>query len=495
MKNTNLPIAIIGAGPVGLAAAAHLIKNNQDFILFEAEKSVGANILTWGHVKVFSPWEYNIDKASEELLSKNGISIPDKKSIPFGKQIVEDYLKPLSEIKEINENLHLDTKVLSIGRKGVDKMKDANRENLPFSIQVNEKGNFKIYEAKAVIDASGTWQNPNPVGSGGVFAIGEKENSEHFFYGMPDVKETLIQKYANKSVLVVGGGHSAIGTVLALNDIQEEYPKTQVHWLLRKQNVSDVYGGQEADGFKSRGELGIRIEKLVNSGNIEVHTPVFIHQFNKKKGKLNVIGVKNNKEFLLENIDEVISNTGTRPDFSFLREVRFDADSSVESVPELADLIDPNIHSCGTVRPHGEAELRQREKDFYIVGMKSYGRAPTFLMATGYEQVRSIVAYMNGDLEAAKDVRLELPETGVCNSGIQGDSCCGGNGCEVPEANEESSCDTGCGTTKKVEETTSCCGTVQEVKEESCCGPAKTETSSCNTNQSETASPAKTGCC
>ncbi len=474
MNNTNLPVAIIGAGPVGLAAAAHLLQNNQKFLLFEAAQSVGANILTWGQVKVFSPWEYNIDKVAEDLLIKNGIAIPNKEEVPLGRQIVADYLKPLSEIEGIKQGLHTDTKVLAIGRKGLDKMKNANRENLPFSIQVQEKGQFKIYEAKAVIDASGTWQNPNPVGSGGVFAIGEKENASHFFYGMPDVKGKLIDRYANKSVLVVGGGHSAIGTVLALSDIQKIHSKTKIHWLLRKKNVSDVYGGQEADGFKSRGELGIRIEKLVNSGQIEIHTPVFVHQFDSVEGKLAVIGFKNNQKFVLEGIDEVISNTGTRPDFSFLREVRFDADASIESVPALAELIDPNIHSCGTVRPHGEEELRQREKDFYIVGMKSYGRAPTFLMATGYEQIRSIVAYMNGNFEAAKDVRLELPETGVCNSGLVDDSCCGGGGCEVPVVEEIVIEDVG----KEVTEgATSCCSPkkVVAVAEVSCCEPSSSK--------------------
>lgn len=89
---------------------------------------------------------------------------------------------------------------------------------------------------------------------------------------------------------------------------------------------------------------------------------------------------------------------------------------------ELAPLIDPNVHSCGTVRPHGEKELRQPEKNLYIVGSKSYGRAPTFLMATGYEQVRSVVATLVGDYAAAERVELELPETGVCS--IQTSSCC-----------------------------------------------------------------------
>ena len=61
-------------------------------------------------------------------------------------------------------------------------------------------------------------------------------------------------------------------------------------------------------------------------------------------------------------------------------------------------------------------ELAHPEPGFTIVGSKSYGRAPTFLMATGYEQVRSVVADIAGDHEAARDVRLVLPETGVCNS-------------------------------------------------------------------------------
>jgi hypothetical protein len=124
---------------------------------------------------------------------------------------------------------------------------------------------------------------------------------------------------------------------------------------------------------------------------------------------------------------------------SFLREVRTGIDSALESVDALAPLIDPNIHSCGTVRPHGEKELRQPEHNFYIVGSKSYGRAPTFLMTTGYEQVRSIVAALTGDWEAAEKVELELPETGVCSIGTQ--NCCGPEG--SPVENTADSCSTG----------------------------------------------------
>ncbi|UAM99044.1 NAD(P)-binding domain-containing protein [Polaribacter litorisediminis] len=418
MNNHDLPVAIIGGGPVGLSAAAHLKKSNQPFILFETGSQIGANILKWGHVRLFSPWEYNIDKAAETLLREAQLPIPNKADVPYGKELIEDYLKPLANLPGIKKHIHLNSKVISIGRSGLDKMKDAKRAELPFSIQVIENGKFKLYEAKAVIDASGTLQSPNPVGSGGIFALGEVDNRAQIYYGMPDINEANEDKYANKTTLVVGGGHSAIGTILALNDLIHKYPNTKIHWVLRKKQVSDVYGGQEADKFKARGALGIQIEILVNSGAIEIHTPVYIHEIEKNKDQLAIKGLKHKDTFVLEGIDEIISNTGSRPDFNFLREIRFDSDAALESVPKLANLIDPNIHSCGTVRPHGEAELRQKEKDFYIVGMKSYGRAPTFLMTTGYEQIRSIVAFMNGDFESAKRVELNLPETGVCSSGI-----------------------------------------------------------------------------
>lgn len=130
-------------------------------------------------------------------------------------------------------------------------------------------------------------------------------------------------------------------------------------------------------------------------------------------------------------VDRIVSATGFRPDQAVTGELRVDWDPVLGSTRALAPLIDPNKHSCGTVPPHGEAELRHPEAGYYAAGMKSYGRAPTFLMATGYEQVRSIAAYLDGDLRAAAEVHLELPETGVCSAnpdeslGVAGGSCCG----------------------------------------------------------------------
>ena len=420
----TLPVAVIGGGPVGLAAAAHLQTRGIPFALFESGPTVASNVLSWGHVRVFSPWKYNIDKAARQLLLGSGWQSPHDEGLPTGDELFEMYLKPLYELPAISASTFLNAKVISIGRKNLDKMKTSGRNDLPFLIQVFHDNQLKTFDAQAVIDSSGTWNSPNPIGSGGVSAIGEAENVARIFYGIPDISRQHTERYKNKSVLVVGSGHSSINVILELAVLKAKYPDTEINWILRKKNIRDVYGGQENDALEARGALGIRIEELLYNERINVYTPFQIQQIVNMNGRLTVIGFQDDLKFALPPVDEIISNAGSRPDFSFIREIRLNIDPSLESAGQIAELIDPNIHSCGTVRPHGEKELRHPDKNFYIAGSKSYGRAPTFLMATGYEQVRSIVAAIDGDTEAALSVELDLPETGVCSVG--GDSaCCG----------------------------------------------------------------------
>jgi thioredoxin reductase len=426
MESINsLPVVVIGAGPVGLAAVAHLEVRGIPFILLESGPTVASNILSWKHVHVFSPWRYNIDKAARQLLTESGWQSPDDEGLPTGEELFSEYFKPLYELPFIKSNAFLNSKVISIGRKNLDKMKTFGREVLPFVLHVLQGDKMRQFEARAVIDATGTWNSPNPIGSGGVYALGEVENRDHIFYGIPNVLNEHEYRYKNKSVLVVGGGHSSINAILELDQLKNKYPETEINWVLRKKNIRDVYGGQENDALEARGALGIMIEQLVNSGRVNVYTPFQIQQIRNENDRLAIVGFQNGEKLSLPGIDEIISNTGSRPDFSFMREIRLNIDPSLESVSAIAELIDPDIHSCGTVRPHGEKELRQPEKDFYIVGSKSYGRAPTFLMATGYEQVRSIAAAIDGDMESALKVELDLPETGVCSTDLGGVGCCG----------------------------------------------------------------------
>lgn len=423
-SNKNLPIVIIGAGPIGLATAAHLVEQNQAFILLEAGREIAHNIRTWGHVTLFSPWQYNINKAARALLDASGWEEPNLDKLPTGHELIDLYLKPLSELVRIKPHIQLNAKVVGISRQLNDKMKTKNRADQSFIIYIEQENDIRVIEARAVIDATGTWGNPNPANSTGVWLQNEKALADHTEYGIPEIN-TNTKRYANKKIAVIGGGHSAINTLLALAELQRENPATKLVWIMRKGTVEEAYGGEEKDALAARGALGIRIHELVDTGKVEVITPFYISQV-KKEENIHIVGTINGEPKVLTGFEELVVNAGNRPDLSINSELRLSIDSATESVQALAPLIDPNEHSCGTVRAHGEEILRQPEKDFYIVGAKSYGRAPTFLMATGYEQVRSITAYLSGDEEASKRVELELPETGVCGINLTDplNSCC-----------------------------------------------------------------------
>jgi thioredoxin reductase len=427
MTENALPVAVIGAGPVGLAAAAHLLERGETPIVFETGSSVGANMLDWQHVRMFSPWEYTVDQAAVRLLEQHGWEMPPKAELPTGGAMVERYLRPFASLPEISDKIHLNARVVAVSRQNIDKMKDAGRDNAPFILHVEYgDGREDLIEARAVIDASGTWHQPNPLGSGGLPAMGEKRNASHIYYGIPDVLGAHKERFANKRVMVVGSGHSAINALLELAKLKQDHPETAIVWVMRGTALQKVYGGGEDDALPARAQLGSRIRTYVDNGAIDLVTPFRLHQIIAANNGVAVTGETPEGQKTLE-VDEIIATTGARPDLDMLRELRLELDPALESTRALGPMIDPNIHSCGTVRPHGEAELRHPEKDFYIVGMKSYGRAPTFLLATGYEQVRSVVAGLVGDWEAAREVQLNLPETGVCSSDLagKGGSCCG----------------------------------------------------------------------
>jgi hypothetical protein len=418
----QLPVAIIGAGPVGLAAAAHLVRAGETPLVLEAGHGVGESIRAWGHVRVFSPWQYNIDQAARTLLDAHGWSPPDPEHYPTGNEIVADYLEPLAALPELAPHIRLGTRVVAVARAGFDKMKTAGRDEAPFLLHVQTAaGGEEELLARAVIDASGTWEHPNPLGTSGLPAAGERACAEHIFYGIPDVLGTQRARYAGKRILVVGSGHSAFNALTDLAQLAEEVPGTEIIWAVRRARGAQMYGGGQNDGLPERGNLGRRVERQVMGGAIELVTGFRISRLTLTEAGVIVASAERS----LPVVDEVIATTGFRPNLAMLSELRLDLDPAVESPTALAPLIDPNVHSCGTVRPHGAVELAHPERDFYIAGMKSYGRAPTFLMLTGYEQVRSIVAALTGDWDSARKVELVLPETGVCTLGsVSGEGCC-----------------------------------------------------------------------
>jgi NADPH-dependent 2,4-dienoyl-CoA reductase/sulfur reductase-like enzyme len=417
-----LPVAVIGAGPVGLAAAAHLLARGLPVKLYEAGDSIAAHIRDWGHVRLFSPWSYNIDKAARALLEPTGWIAPKPSVHPTGAELVEQYLQPLAATPQLKPLIETGARIVAVSRAGFDKMKTAGRETAPFQLTVRTKTGERQDLAQAVIDCSGTWSQPNPAGSNGLAVPGEAAQAAHIAYGVPDVLGRDRTAYANRRVLVVGAGHSAANILLDLIRLRAEAPQTQIVWAVRGSSLSRLFGGGANDKLAARGALGRELEAQVSGGAIDLHMNSTV------TGIAPGLVVTLNDEAVA--VDRMIVATGQRPDLTMLREIRLDLDPAIESPRVLAPMIDPNEHSCGTVRPHGHRELAQPDAGFYIAGIKSYGRAPTFLLATGYEQVRSIAAALAGDRAAADDVQLDLPETGVCSTdrspaAVGAGSCCG----------------------------------------------------------------------
>ncbi|MEV4345464.1 FAD-dependent oxidoreductase [Actinoplanes sp. NPDC049596] len=425
----NLPIAVIGAGPVGLAAAAHLVERGLPFVVLEAGDGAAAAMRQWGHIRLFSPWRYDIDAAAARLLGEANWVRPEGDKLPTGAQLAADYLQPLADLPALKPRVRYGARVAAVTRLGLDRLRSAGRAETPYLIRL-DTGEDVL--ARAVVDASGTWYSPNVLGASGIPAHGEAAASAYVGSALPDVLGRDRDRFAGRRVLVVGAGHSAANTLLNL----AELPGTTVTWAIRAASPSRTYGGGAADALPARGALGARVREHVESGAITLLTGFSVQAVTRGPD-----GVEVSDGIRTVTADRIVSATGFRPDHTITGELRLDLDPIMGSTRALAPLIDPNEHSCGTVPPHGADQLGHPEPGYYAIGAKSYGRAPTFLMATGYEQARSVVAALAGDWAAARDVQLDLPETGVCSSSVPLDAdsinTAAGGCCGAPAARAE----------------------------------------------------------
>jgi hypothetical protein len=450
----HLPVAVIGAGPVGLAAAAELIGRGLKVKVYEKGDSA-ANLRNWSHVRLFSPWRYNIADAAHRLLSRRGWTSPDPDGLPTGAELCDSYLKPLAALPELAAVIETNARVTAIARLGIDKVASAGREVKPFVISlIGSDGLHRSELARAVIDASGTWQNANPLGANGLPVAGEAELGDVIAYGIPDVLGREREVYARRNVLVVGGGHSAANALLDLHRLATEAGPARILWATRSANLARIFGGGAADELPARGELGAGLRRLVESRRIELVAGFAVTSVRRTGEQVFVEGEDAAGHGEIGPVDRIVVATGQRPDLGMTRELRLELDPWLESTRALGPLIDPNVHSCGSVPPHGHRELTHPEPGFYTIGVKSYGRAPTFLLLTGYEQARSVVAAIAGDIDAADTVRLVLPETGVCSVPTdtpEAGGCCGGpapdkvNACCVADVVAKTAGKDGCG--------------------------------------------------
>ncbi|MFI6642898.1 NAD(P)-binding domain-containing protein [Streptomyces sp. NPDC050504] len=428
----QLPVVVVGAGPAGLAAAAHLVDRGLEPLVLEAGPRAGAAVREWSHVRLFSAWGEVVDPIAEKLLAPTGWVKPDAETYPTGGDWADGYLQPLADV--LGDRVRLGARVTGVSRTGRDRVVDADRERQPFTVHVRyDDGREGCVHAQAVIDASGTWSTPGPAGGDGLPALGERAAADRISYRVPDLKDPVVRaRYAGRRTAVIGSGASAFTALASLASLatSADGSGTRAVWILRRGISGATFGGGGADQLPARGTLGLAAKAAVDEGHAEAVTGFRTDAIERDGEKLVLVAEDGRR---LDPVDEVVVLTGFRPDLTFLDELRLGLDERLQAPVALAPLIDPNQHSCGTVYPHGVKELAHPEEGVYLVGTKSYGRAPSFLALTGYEQVRSVVAALAGDRESAERVELVLPETGVCGGAglfdLPADTAADGSGC------------------------------------------------------------------
>ena len=390
-------LAIVGAGPIGLEAALSALDRGFDVHVFERGE-VGDHPRAWGHVRMFTPWRMNLGPVSTRHLGTAGWEAPDPEALPSGEDLVERYLRPIAALPALEGRVHTHAQVVHLARRGAlkgDPHEAAERREHPFRLLVRDPGGRENYiHAFALIDASGVYGQPNWAGDGGIPARQELYLAPQLSYHVDDVLGLRRERYAGRRTLVVGAGASAATTIVALAQLAEEAEGTAAVWATRKESAA-VCRGTPDDPLPERASLHARARALANGGH-----PAVTHvggavvegfEFNSATHRYRVT-LRIAEQARVEEVDQVIVNTGYGPDASLYRELRVEESPTTRGAAKLADALrESGSTDCLSAPRFGADALAHPEPGFYVLGHKSYGRSSAFLLETGYRQVESVL--------------------------------------------------------------------------------------------------------
>jgi pyridine nucleotide-disulfide oxidoreductase len=393
MSDSKPRIAILGAGPTGLEAALAAAEAGHPFTLYEASPSVAGNVRAWGHVRLFTPWEMNVSPRVRRHLEAAGREVPGGSGCPSGHDLAEKVLEPLAALPEIAPRLRLGTRVLGIGRQGLLKHEEiatAERGRRPFRLLLSDgAGREWIETADLVIDATGTWSNPNTLGDGGIPAPGERSLAGEIRRDIPDLSAEK-EGWAGKTILLAGAGHSAQTAVRALAELAKEAPETRVIWALR--NPKPSWGTHEGDPLPDRAALAAAATELAGGASpaVEARRGVVVEEIAKPNGRFEVT-LRNGAGPETVEVDRILALTGAVGDHGLYRQLQVhECYATCGPIKLSAALLGAGGSDCLTQTTHGADTLTNPEPGFFILGAKSYGRNTTFLMRVGWEQVGEV---------------------------------------------------------------------------------------------------------
>jgi len=391
---TEPQIAILGSGPTGLEAALAAAERGLPFSLYEAAPHVAGHIRSWGHVSLFTPWSMNVSPRMRAALEAAGVEVPDGDGCPTGDELADRLLVPLAALPAIAPNLRLSSRVVAVGREGLLKHEEISspaRAAQPFRLLIADAdGNERIEHASVVIDTTGTYSNPNLLGDGGIPAAGELALDGEVRRDLPNFAQE--SDWAGKTILLVGAGHSAQTAVRDLAKLAEVAPGTRVIWAVRKAVHS--CGADDSDVLPERGRLLREAAALANGGSpaVEVKSGVSIESLRRDGAKIEV-ALRSARGVETVAVDSILSLTGFVPDDRMYRQLQIHECYAFSAPMKLSAALlgaAGGGGDCLSQTSHGADTLVNPEPNFYILGIKSYGRNTNFLMRVGWEQVGEV---------------------------------------------------------------------------------------------------------
>lgn len=427
-----MKIAIIGGGPIGVEAALYGALAGFDVALFESGPRLAHNIRQWGHVHVFTEWERCRSPLAVRLFDEQRTLLPPKESTPSGDELA-DYVVALAALPPLKGRIFTGNRVLALTRQAClqsDFIDDPRRAQIPFRLVVESDDEQRVETADVVIDAAGVYATPNPMGSGGAPCPGEIDFNNHIDYTIPDVAGRDRARFAGVSTLVVGSGHSAASTLIAVGELMEEFPDTHLAWAVRR----DVpphgapYTLIPDDPSPHRNLLHRRANELAKHCNVEFYPRTVVERIERRDGRFRVTlrtqsaGEDESSAFELT-VDNIAAHTGFRPDQTLWHELQVDVHPANGATRNMGQALIEQNHRSGVGLSTGYAArpvntetqvvdkwkfsqndpqlLQSGEPNFFVIGIKSYGRDAGFLMQNGFRQVRDVYKLIsgNGDLD------------------------------------------------------------------------------------------------
>jgi len=421
-------LAVIGGGPIGIEAALYGARLGYRVSLYEAAE-VGAHMLSWGHVRMFSPWWMNISSLGVAALQAEGWRPPDADKCPTGRDFVRQYLRPLAESMAPRAGLHTGVRVEAIGRddhlKG-DAIREESRRRAPFRLLLDRNGEERVAYVERVIDASGVYGQHNWLGTCGIPAAGERAASERITYHMEDYGGTDRSKYAGVRVLVVGGGYSAATAVCALARLAKAEPGTTIDWIVRSRRRPPVPVFPD-DPLPLRNQLAQEANHIAEG----VHPAVtfregyVVSEVRMRGGELRVslqpsVSGEGGRALTAGDplrVDRVIALVGYRPDLELGRELQLHTCWASEGPMSLAaTMLGPAGGDCLVESSPGPEALAMPEEGYLWLGHKSYGRNSSFLLRIGHAQIRDAFRLWEGNPELDLYSDSELAEATISGS-------------------------------------------------------------------------------